>query len=72
MSSKIKHNKKRNTAFLYEALVRQLTKASIKKDDGQKNIIISILKESFQAGTLLAKDCQYKKRGKKTRGKNYI
>ena len=56
MSSKIKHNKKRNTAFLYEALVRQLTKASIKKDDKQKNIIISILKESFQAGTLLAKE----------------
>ena len=36
MSSKIKHNKKRNTAFLYEALVRQLTKATIKKDESEK------------------------------------
>jgi hypothetical protein len=56
MSSKIKHNKKRNTAFLYEALVRELTKASIKKDEKQKNIILSMLKESFHMGTLLSRE----------------
>ena len=29
---KLKHNKKRNTAFLYEALVKELTKAIVNKD----------------------------------------
>ena len=56
MSSKIKHNKKRNTAFLYEALVRELTKASIKKNANKKNAIISILKEFFKEGKLLARE----------------
>ena len=56
MSNKIKHNKKRNTAFLYEALIRQLTKASIKKDEKEKNTIISILKESFNKGTNLSRE----------------
>ena len=32
MSAKIRHNKKRNTIFIYEALVRNLTKATIEKD----------------------------------------
>jgi hypothetical protein len=56
MSSKIKHNKKRNTAFLYEALVRELTKASIKKDNVRKNTIISIFKDFFKPGTTLYRD----------------
>jgi hypothetical protein len=56
MSSKIKHNKKRNTAFLYEALVRELTKASIKKDENQKNIILRMLKESFNNNSLLSRE----------------
>jgi|21_taG_2_1085346.scaffolds.fasta_scaffold12174_2 hypothetical protein len=56
MSSKIKHNKKRNTAFLYEALVRELTKASIKKDNVRKNTIISIFKDFFKPGTILYRD----------------
>ena len=29
---KLKHNKKRNTAFLFEALVRELTKSVVRKD----------------------------------------
>ena len=28
----MKHNKKRNTAFLYECLIRELTKAILKED----------------------------------------
>ena len=56
MSSKIKHNKKRNTAFLYEALVRELTKASLKKDAARKNTIVSILKEFFTNGKPLARE----------------
>ena len=34
---KIKHNKKRNTAFLFEVLVRELTLASIKVNENRKN-----------------------------------
>ena len=40
MKRKIKHNKKRNTAFLYEVLVREITKSIITKDLQKKNIII--------------------------------
>ena len=35
---KLKHNKKRNTAFIYEALSRCLTEAIVKKDKDRKNI----------------------------------
>jgi hypothetical protein len=56
MSNKIKHNKKRNTAFLYEALIRELTKASIKKDQKQKDTVLSIIRESFKKGTVLARE----------------
>tara|TARA_R100001163_G_C5057136_1_gene193640 strand:- start:762 stop:1577 length:816 start_codon:yes stop_codon:yes gene_type:complete len=56
MSSKIKHNKKRNTAFLYEALVRELTKATIKKDDDKKNTIVSMFKDFFKPHSPLARD----------------
>ncbi len=56
MSSKIKHNKKRNTAFLYEALVRELTKATFKKDSSRKDTIVSILKEFFKSGKPLARE----------------
>ena len=56
MSNKIKHNKKRNTAFLYEALVRELTKATMRKDGKKKNTIVSIFKEFFKPHSPLARD----------------
>ena len=56
MSKKIKHNKKRNTAFLYEALVRELAKSTIKKDADKKNTIVSILKEFFNGKNPLARE----------------
>ena len=37
---KLKHNKKRNTAFLYEILVRQLTKSIIDKNNDEKKMRI--------------------------------
>ena len=39
---KTKHNKKRNTAFLYEALIREMTKAVVSKNKEQKNKIVDI------------------------------
>ena len=53
---KIKHNKKRNTAFIYEALVRELTKSVINKDADKKAKITKIIKESFSKNKNLKKE----------------
>ena len=53
---KIKHNKKRNTAFLYEVVIREATKAVVQKDFELKNQLISLLKEHFNKNTELGKD----------------
>ena len=53
---RLKHNKKRNTAFLYEALVRELTKAVIRENKSKKTKIVSIIKEHFSSDTMLAKE----------------
>ena len=50
---KFKHNKKKNSAFLYEALVLELTKAILKKDESSKTKIASLIKESFRFDTSL-------------------
>lgn len=51
-----KHNKKRNTAFIFEALVRELTKSIIEKNDEKKKVIVSLIKENFKSNTLLGRD----------------
>lgn len=56
MSAKIKHNKKRNTIFLYEALVRELTKATVEKDQGKRETILDIVKEHFSNNTLMGRE----------------
>lgn len=57
----MKHNKKRNTAFLYEALIRELAKTIISKDFKQRKLISLILREHFEKGSLLYKELrQYK------------
>jgi len=53
---KLKHNKKRNTAFLFETLVRELTRAVIRKDTKTKKAVTAILKEHFSATTSLHKE----------------
>ena len=50
---KVKHNKKRNTAFLYEALVRELTKSVVSNNSARSRIIKTILKEHFRSGKVL-------------------
>lgn len=56
--SKLKHNKKRNTAFLYESLVKELTRAVVNKDNETKTKIVSICKEFFSAGKILKKELE--------------
>lgn len=55
---KMKHNKKRNTAFIFEALIRELTKAVVAQDKPKQKKIIKIIRENFKGRTLLAKDLE--------------
>ena len=50
---KFKHNKKRNTAFLFEALVKELTKSIIENDQTKKKTTLSIIKEHFGKDSVL-------------------
>ena len=45
---RLKHNKKRNTAFVYEALVRELTESVVKNNKNKQNKIVDIIKEHFK------------------------
>ena len=54
----MKHNKKRNTAFLYECLIKEMTKAVVRKDNTTKQAVIDILKRNFCKGTPLYEDLQ--------------
>ena len=53
---KIKHNKKRNTAFVYEALIREGTSAILQNDDERKHTVVSLIKKHFTSDSLLKKD----------------
>ncbi len=52
----MKHNKKRNTAFLYECLIKELTKAIVREDKKRQTITKNILKQFFQKGTVLKEE----------------
>ena len=54
----MKHNKKRNTAFLYESLVKELTKAVVHAQDQRKKTVLNIIKENFHKGSPLHEDLQ--------------
>ena len=41
---RIKHNKKRNTAFVYEALINEATVAILKKNPERRNKAIKLIK----------------------------
>jgi len=53
-----KHNKKRNSAFIYEVLLREVVKQTISKNKTKRNTAISIIKEGFKKGTELRKDLE--------------
>tara|TARA_R100001086_G_scaffold162082_2_gene87364 strand:- start:23 stop:835 length:813 start_codon:yes stop_codon:yes gene_type:complete len=63
-----KHNKKRNTAFIYEALVREVIRQTIKKDTPQRNKAIKILKENFGKNSEAKKELELYKVLLHTRG----
>lgn len=53
---RLKHNKKRNTAFVYEALVRELTESVVKNNKNKQNKIVSIIKEHFSGSSTLKEE----------------
>ena len=53
---KAKHNKKRNTAFLYEVLTRELTKSIVERDSTKASTIKNIFREHFSSVTELGKE----------------
>lgn len=55
---KMKHNKKRNTAFIFEVLIRELTKSIVEQNQPKKTMIMKMIKENFKGNTLLAKDLE--------------
>ena len=55
---KNKHNKKRNTAFVFEALAREATVAIIKGDIERKAKVVSIVRKHFTSDSLLKKDLE--------------
>jgi hypothetical protein len=57
----MKHNKKRNTAFLYECLIKEMTKAIVRKDETTKRVVVEILKDNFSKGMPLYQDLQHYK-----------
>jgi hypothetical protein len=44
-------NKKRNSIFLYEILIREYTKAVLAQEEVKKELVLSIIKEAFKPGT---------------------
>tara|TARA_R110001592_G_scaffold61696_1_gene188498 strand:+ start:3622 stop:4452 length:831 start_codon:yes stop_codon:yes gene_type:complete len=55
---RLKHNKKRNTAFVYEALVRELTESVVKNNKNKQNKIVSIIKEHFKGSSVLKEELE--------------
>ena len=55
---KTRHNKKRNTAFVYEALIREATVAILKNEHKKKDKVVSLIKKHFRPNSLLRRDLE--------------
>tara|TARA_Y100000310_G_scaffold204424_1_gene204679 strand:- start:888 stop:1718 length:831 start_codon:yes stop_codon:yes gene_type:complete len=53
---RLKHNKKRNTAFLYETLVQELAKCAVNRNYEKRDAIISLIKRHFSGSTDLKRE----------------
>ena len=54
--AKFKHNKKRNSAFLYEVLIQELTKSVLSKNKELQNKIVVLVKESFAPDSMMYRE----------------
>ena len=55
---KYNHNKKRNTALIYEVLINELTKVTLSGDSKKREKIVDVLKEFFSKGKILSKELE--------------
>ena len=55
---KFKHNKKRNTAFLFESLIKEMAKSVVANDSERQTKIAKIIKRHFTKRGVLYKDLQ--------------
>jgi hypothetical protein len=55
---KIRHNKKRNTAFVFESLVKEITIAILKENKERKEKAVSIVRKHFKPGSILHRHLQ--------------
>ena len=55
---KLKHNKKRNTAFVYEALIVEATVSMLKKNNDRHQKCVEIIKKHFNPNNVLNKELQ--------------
>ncbi len=51
-----RHNKKRNTAFLYETLINEMTKAVVSGKKQKVSKITNIMKKYFNDGSVLKEE----------------
>ena len=65
---KLKHNKRRNTAFLYEILVKELTRATIQNNTKKKQIVVQTIKEFFNKSSALGRELDVYKTLNKAHG----
>lgn len=56
--TRFKHNKKRNSAFLFEALIKEMAKCVLRKDANRQTHVAQVIKEHFAKGTCLYGDLQ--------------
>lgn len=54
----MKHNKKRNTAILYESLITMMTHSVLEEDNETRDEILSIIKEFFRKGKILKQELE--------------
>ena len=69
---KFRHNKKRNPAFIFEALTREFAKAKLHKDQEGLNKVKRIMKEIFNKDGLLYKQLRLYKALTETRDVDYL
>ena len=55
---KNKHNKKRNTAFLYEVIVRGITNSVLEKNEQNKKFLLNVCKSFFSKNLILKKELE--------------
>ena len=69
---KFRHNKKRNPAFIFEALTREFAKAKLHKDQEKLNRVKKVMQEVFNKDGLLYKQLRLYKALTETRDVDYI